>query len=571
MSYSISDLLKYIGFGTDSTTTTDGATSGIANEIQPADITIPINGKPITTLPVNISSDSVFNPTINNSAMGISLEHADSDSTATPTTAPKTTETAEEKPTPVQVASNPFATSGSTETKPVTPTAPKDDTATEKTTDTSSSQISTKSGTKIYDALNRFNGIDKKTGKYKFEEADHDKKLEMGENYVNWLLDQKNKGSKNADAQIKQFKMYVERSNDPEERKFLSELVTKLDGSNQVGGAKTVMTIGPKDLQNVGQDTIAKNIQNMKSSAQIGVTEALRDKVNPNAMAIAAGHVSELDAQNQSKAVNIYQNSKLNDDAQKNIDKIIINQYGKFDKTQQVDIHQIMSASKFTDTVKYAASNIFQFDKDNQSQAFKITMDTGNEEAIKAASDNWSKYDESARSQIQDIVDSSDNADAKEALADAQSDVDSTDEDDNTYSASSQDIETSDSPIENLEAQAKASGKDIAELAGNLSAVDQQKILQFYSNDSDVVAAILQKNPSLNVLSQISPAMLADIQKTNDIYGLPILFLNASSQQYMVENAFSSGKQSSIKREFLLPQIKDLYDKLKSQENKKQN
>jgi len=132
---------------------------------------------------------------------------------------------------------------------------------------------------------------------------------------------------------------------------------------------------------------------------------------------------SGLDKSIQADAVKQYvEGSKTSPIAvQKQIGTTLVDQYGKFDKDAELDIHKTISTSFSPEVLpeiqEYAANNIWKFDPENQSSAFQITMDTGNEKAINTATANFDKYAECAQPEISREVYDSDYDCAKETLS----------------------------------------------------------------------------------------------------------------------------------------------------------
>lgn len=229
-----------------------------------------------------------------------------------------------------------------------------------------------------------------------YENASPEEQEKMAAKYFSWVEKEK-KGVIN---QLEQFKLYRDRCKSPDEYRRLSKVIDKLEAQYQVSAADTVINEGNELQKDIGAKVVADDYHHYNKFNQTKVAELIVSSKNVDAIKIGASHTSELAVENQTKSVGIYQKSEIADNFKKEVDRILIDQYGKYNKSNQVDIHKIMSNSKFTETVEYAASNIYQFHKDNQVAATQITVATGNEAAINAAASQYAKYDKSVQSQI---------------------------------------------------------------------------------------------------------------------------------------------------------------------------
>ncbi len=329
-----------------------------------------------------------------------------------------------------------------------------------------------------------------------------------------------------------------------ETKKIAVKEISKFADKNQVEGHKIVIETNDKDLIKFGSTLLSE-----LASTELGKDENGRTITN------------------QTKAVEVYQNSGLKDEAQKEINKNIIDQYGSFTKNSQLKIHDTISASKFSETVEYAASNIYKFHADNQKAAFEITVKTDNEAAINAAAAQWAKYDDSAKTEIKYIIENTNYESVKETLAKAE--IEATEQKSNEYEAnysnSSSAVRSEESPKTTNEKIAQiqeliknnSNTNEIEKEIKNLSKVELIALLNQTQN-VDIVKAILNNNPSLDILAKIDPELLKELgykKMTNQI-----CFLSADAQKYIVEKSAEEGNLSLINRAFLLTSVKSLYD-----------
>lgn len=222
--------------------------------------------------------------------------------------------------------------------------------------------------------------------------------------------------------------------------------------------------------------------------------------------------VSKLDEEIHAESAKKYlEGSKTS--SQKVQDKIganLVEQYGDFAKSAEVDIHKIISEMGSSKIQKYAAENIYKFDAKNQANAFQVTMNTKNEEAIKAATSNWEKYDEKAKPAISNKVYNSDYSCAKEILS--QKGIN-----ENTYSK--EEVQKS---LEFSSASAD-SAQTSAKLSEAIKNNDTETILKMVQKGNidlkllpkasvpGVIKVLLANNPSVEVYSQ-AMQMIGELQ-----------------------------------------------------------
>lgn len=320
--------------------------------------------------------------------------------------------------------------------------------------------------------------------------------------------------------QLADYKKLLSNTTDPDDYEMLAKQISVLEKQNQVSGAKSA-TVDQKveELKIRGYIGVSKDVHNCDDDNQIELTHLVVNSKVEEAIKIGASHTSELADKNQVNAVQIYQKAEISETAQKDVDKILIDQYSDYAVKNQVEIHKVMSASKFSETVEYAASNIYKLDKTNQASAVQVTVDTGDKEAIKAAAANWSKYDttiqddgSTAQSKIGNIINNTNYgnlADAQEikaTLADAQNNP--AQQSNSTSSSELAEIENSNNLTEKIDKILSSKtitnqSKKIEEAVKGASETQKLKLLEQNSTNMDIIRAILYSNPSLEILSKI--------------------------------------------------------------------
>lgn len=343
--------------------------------------------------------------------------------------------------------------------------------------------------------------------------------------------------------QLSDFKKLLANTKDPDSYQMLAKKIDALEKENQISGAQSAtIDQSSAELRERGYLGVAETTHHCDADNQVKLTQLVTDSGNEQAIKIGASHTSECASTNQVDIVKIYQTAPIKDDAQKEVDRILIGQYGNFAEENKVAIHKIMSASKFSETVEYAASNIWQFkDKEIQSQAIQITMDTKNEKAINSINITPPLSDNDSKSETENNT--------------IQTNVQSTT------------IET-DSNAKITAVEELIKNKDSISLEksiNELSDIDKMKLLAKHTNEESIIKAILNSNPSLTVLKEIGK-LIKDEDILKKIGYKTVLtqlcFLDQTAQSVIVEAGANDGRLNKINRNYLKSSIKPEYDKL---------
>ncbi len=430
-----------------------------------------------------------------------------------------------------------------------------------------------KTGESVDERLARFYGK-------KYENATAEEKEKYLEKYLTGYF--KEIKGKSKEEQIKlqlaDFKKLLSNTRNGDSYEMMAKKISILEEKNQLLAAKRATVEEKSDeLRNRGEIGVAKTIHNCHENNQTALTKLIVDSKNEAAIKIGASYASKLAVSNQVQAVEIYQKTQMAESFQKELDKILINQYGKFAKQNEVDIHKIMSASKISETVEYAASNIHKFDKENQVKAFAVTSQTGNEKAVQAALAQADKYDASVKQEI--------NAIAQAQISQAKPEV--------------QKEEVKVSPTKTEEAQTKTNSKtstyeqykEISKTIATSSdmktirkalegASDSVKIALLSSLSTDklakIIPIILESNPSSIVRAKINSVinnanrseakkLISEVSNTNFYKTLQsdTSALSFTVQQELVEKSATSGDLRNINSLYLSAPIKKRFDELK--------
>lgn len=348
-----------------------------------------------------------------------------------------------------------------------------------------------------------------------YKNASEERKEELRDKYLTGhFASLKNKSrSEQIKLQIADYKKLLHNTRDGESYRKLSARINILEKQNQVLGAKAA-TIDQADseLRYQGEIGVASAIHKCDDDNQIELTQLVVNSKNEKAIETGASYSSKLAEINQTNAVKIYQTADIKDDAKKLVDRIIIDQYKDFAISNQVDIHQVMSASKFSETVEYAASNIYKFDKSNQAAAVQVTMDTKNEKAINAANSQYANYDKSAQAAVKEILAAGKDESPLTAVSTSAVNTPVVSEattlatvasNDSQKVVSVSESETRVNTVTNL-LKSNKTGAELVSAVKDLSDLEKISLIRQNSDNLDLIRAIFTNNPSIAVLSEIS-------------------------------------------------------------------
>lgn len=418
--------------------------------------------------------------------------------------------------------------------------------------------------------------------------------------------------AKTPEAQQKEFERLVAAGMSKRDASILAGTLGSLNKGIQVSATQTMLdnkNLTPA-IKTHSDNQVAKNIHTLATENQVAGFNLVMDKTKKETQIIMAGDcykmsdkktrmacndrviktndvdiinagastASKYSAEESTEVVARYQQTDLKPEQQKQIDKTLISQYGEYAKESQVDIHKIMSASKYSETVELAASNIYKFDKTNQTPAFQVTMDTKNEAAVKAASAQYSKYDDSVKADIKTMVQNSQYESAKTALAqaeqeaqvkaqkeaDAKTATESKTEATKTSTATNQKIEDIKTQIAK-----KTNTASLEKSIIKLNPSEQISLLRQCPNDSNIIKILLQNNPSMDVLAEIEATLKNNGDAVDYKTLLPQLcFLSSNMQSSVLTKSAANNDLGLISKTTLNSNIRLEYDKLVNRQEK---
>lgn len=402
--------------------------------------------------------------------------------------------------------------------------------------------------------------IDERLSRFytKYKDATPEEKEKFLDKYITQYYSEIKGKSRSEQIQIQlaDYKKLIANTKKGDSYEMLAKRINILEKENQVSAAKN-LTIEQSNLElkKRGEIGIAKTIQNCDKGNQVELTKLVVDSKNAQAINIGASHASELDVKNQTPAVNLYKTADISKEEKIQLGETLINQYNKFDITNQVEIHRAMSDKNYWDiaTIRYAASNICKLDESNRADALTITEATGDEKAIDAA--------EEALQEAETAQDTQDTNTKEQTISEA------------TDKAATKDLSSKLKEIETSNSISKEA--QIKELVKHATPGQLETLLSQQNPSMDLINAALEQNPTSNVLLKIISLTgnMADkeqkelVEKINNVYSANVItskmsLFSAKTQNIFIKECTDKSNLKTINRMFLSASAKSTYDEL---------
>lgn len=396
--------------------------------------------------------------------------------------------------------------------------------------------------------------------------------------------------------QLADFKKLLSNTQDPDSYEMLAKQIYILESENQVSAAKSAVNEQEdKVLKEKGAIGVAQSVHLCATENQTELTSVVIGSGSQEAMVIGAGHASDCDTTQQQSVVSLYHDAykdiQPKDEKEKaeieklqvELDKTLVDQYGKYAKENELAIHKTISTSAYEETIKYAASNIFKFDKENQLQASEITINTGCNTAITALALQAGKCDKSvqealvtkipdyetrlAESNLPKVETKEENktvteANDQETIRYAQPAIPAKESVSyNSYGNESTKLNVINETVQNVNDKTEDL-QTLVQMVKDLSDVEKIALVKA-STDPTVINAVMKSNPSLTVLSAMKAKDFESVS-LKDI-GYNFYFLNADAQITIMQRS----SIYEINRDILKPEAKKIYDKIMAKTKRK--
>lgn len=374
-----------------------------------------------------------------------------------------------------------------------------------------------------------------------------------------------------------QFYLYAQRCSTPEEVIRLNKALAFFSPDARTAVlAKDVDSYKTPELKEVALLQIAKEYPTYKDkeSQREGLGYVMRGK-SEKAKRTATQNIYKADVslhEELTDRVKQEKNEDLENELANQVDKLGKKADGTVDTDIQSNCSKKIYDTPFQSVKENFASKIHLLDRNVQMPATQMVAKSNNEGAIKAAALNYTKCSKDLQNDMKSLLSSTKYESVNKALV--QSELNAKAEQtkalesakqaetasyaNNTESVSSK---YSDEKVADVIAKVEA-GKDISKDVKSLTTSEQIAVLKSCSNPS-VVQAIVSSGASIQVLQHLDVETLKGIDYKSLISS--ICFLPADSQIFIVEMCAKSGKLSEIRREFLKPQAKEIYDEKKKE------
>jgi hypothetical protein len=372
--------------------------------------------------------------------------------------------------------------------------------------------------------------------------------------------------------QITDFKKLLSNTKNPDSYEMLAKQISILEKENQVSGAQSAIgDARTHNLKRRAEIGVAKAVHECHEDNQRALTDIIVKSDNKEAQRWGASFASKIKPKNQDYVHGAYFDLNNQD-----IQKVLTQQLGQYDKDVQQSIYKRTMTSEYQDVLELAAKNIYTLHKDNQVAATKMTIATGNEGAINAAASNANLYNEDVRSEIKNVLSSSGYESVQQTLTQAQKSETAT---------PPGNVGTSSSNVDKVQSilASNSPNKEIL-LKETIKNLPEAQKLQLISSLSPselggILGIILANNPSSEVISKAMEIIAGFNDKDKKQYMQQLK--NSSSYQLIKGQIYSldpsiqkiiiiSGENlDNIDRNKLSTPVKEFYDKyLKEQKTK---
>jgi len=220
---------------------------------------------------------------------------------------------------------------------------------------------------------------------------------------------------KNEKAQLAEIERLIKKGVTQKDFNLLAGTHKALKDGNVVIAMKDIINVdGNKEKKTMAGVAVANDVKDMKTEYQYPVSQDIVATKNKIVIEAGSKDVSKLDKTVQEKTHALYFDTQ-----DKDVQRNLTEQYGQYDKSCEVSIHQKTMTSQYQEILNLGSSNIYKFSAENQQPAVQITIDTKNEAAINAAAAKVNYYDQSTQSSIKTMLASTPYSSVKETLATA--------------------------------------------------------------------------------------------------------------------------------------------------------
>jgi len=370
-----------------------------------------------------------------------------------------------------------------------------------------------------------------------------------------------------------QYEKYVKRCTSKEQVIRLTRTVKSMDKDNQIAAFKDSYEYKNKDFRDAAERILSNDYtelheDNVPEAARIIVKNSSKENVLH-----ATDNAFKTPVKKQAEVVYEFMQAK-----NEKVDLALSNQIGKFgvkedgtiDKEVQLDCFGKLTKSEFQAVIENTAKNIYQLHSENQRPATQIIIDTKNEGAINVAASQIYKCSKENQEAIKYDLKNTGYTSVNNTLAKAETQAESITKE----TSSNTQLTTSDAKVKEvvkLIQENKANTVELENLVKNLSQAEKIALIRECSANSDVLWAIFESNPSLEVLSELGKHININELKNSRIAKLQFGFLGTDTQIAILENSSFNELLNINRNELNVGTARNKYDELLEKGKKEHN
>ncbi len=266
----------------------------------------------------------------------------------------------------------------------------------------------------------------------KFTEASPEEKEKLAVKYFDWIRSEK----KGVISQSRQFELYKQRCESPEEYEFLCSVIDKMEAGEQAKAAKSVMYDGSKSQQLIGTRAVLRDYDNYSEEDMEEIKklfygedfENLSPEEKLERVAIIDGEYEKWEAEHKdgdhSKLafidfkvnMNISRDNNIPEEERKEAGIKAVSCIQHANVEDQTELIDEAYESEIEDVRKETARQSHTYDKTVQKYAVDKGLSLDDEEIANILAQNAYRYDESVREEIINTLNNSKYDSVKETL-----------------------------------------------------------------------------------------------------------------------------------------------------------
>lgn len=392
------------------------------------------------------------------------------------------------------------------------------------------------------------------------------------------MIESYNKTHKNKMTVAQQYALYSSRCQSKEEVIRLTRTVKSMDTDNQLTAFKSSYKYKNAEYRDAAEKILAVDYTKLDEK---NVPEAAKETRNfsEENQVIAAQHSSEAPVKVQeavTKEFTSRKNEKIDLALSDNIGNYGVEKDGKVNTEVQEHIATDLLKTPFQSVTENVSRNVYTLDERVQIPVSKNIMGMDNEGAQIALASTYNKFKGENQKELNNMLSSSKYESVhyelkqQETAKIEETQTTKTENTENTVNTEETDnkakSEKKVSDVVKLATENK-NDKVVAAKVKTLTDSEKLRLLEQCPTES-VVLAILNSNPSTEVLRKIDGKVLAQVKDKKDL-STQMAFLGSEAQSLVLAQKASSGRLGDINRAFLTSSLKKRYDEYKQENSNK--